>query len=111
MSSRAAADRLSAHRTGLGYAEATSLNLASFGGESIDNTTMLVRYTYLGDTNLDGVVNALDFNALASHYGAFGTTWIDGDFDYNASTNSLDFTVLAANYHLGEAHPTSCCQL
>ena len=67
-SSVAAADP--AHRAALGYAEASTLGLSTFGGQSLDGSAVVIEYTLQGDTNLDGVVNALDFNALATHFGA-----------------------------------------
>ena len=61
---------------------------------------MLVRYTYSGDANLDGLVNALDFNALATNFGGgTGKFWNQGDFNYDGSANTLDFTALAQNFN------------
>jgi hypothetical protein len=57
-----------------------------------------MRYVYAGDTNLDGVVNALDFNALASSYGSSGKDWFNGDFNYDGIVNTADFTAIAANF-------------
>src|SRR5439155_6684520 len=67
-SSAAAAAAGSVHRTALGYAEASNLFNsfpASFDDQSVDNTTVLVRYTYFGDANLDRTVDTIDFNLLA----------------------------------------------
>jgi hypothetical protein len=95
-----AAASAAAHPTGLGYAEASTLGLSTFDGQSIDNTTLVIRYTYRGDANLDGLVNALDFNALASNFGsASGRVWTQGDFNYDSITNTLDFNSLAANFN------------
>lgn len=74
-----------------------------------DGTAVSVMYTYYGDANLDGVVNTLDFNDLASNYGA-GTTdgsgvWVQGDFNYDGSVTSSDFDILAGNF--GKQLPTS----
>ncbi len=39
-----------------------------------------------GDANLDGVVNLLDLNALATNYGRTSQNWLGGDFtDANLS--------------------------
>ena len=59
----------------------------------------MLRYTYFGDSNLDGTVNALDFNALASNFGGSGKVWIEGDSNYDGTVSSLDFTALAANFN------------
>ncbi len=92
----------------LGYAEASTLYSAfpaTFSGQSVDNTSLLVRYTHFGDANLDGVVNALDFNALASNFGQTpgSDVWTQGDFNYDGIVNTLDFTALAANFNQGPA--------
>jgi fibronectin-binding autotransporter adhesin len=87
----------------LGYAEASSLFSAfpaTFGGQSVDNTSLLVQYARVGDANLDGRVNALDFNALATNFGAGSSeVWSQGDFNYDGFTNTLDFTLLATNFN------------
>ena len=36
--------------------------------------------------------------ALASHYGATGDGWWQGDFNYDGTVNSLDFDAMAANF-------------
>jgi hypothetical protein len=65
-----------------------------------DPTSLLIRYVYRGDVNLDGTVNALDFNALASNFGsASGSFWSDGDVNYDGAVNSLDFDAIAMNFN------------
>jgi hypothetical protein len=56
---------------------------------------VLVMYTWLGDTNLDGVVNAADLSNIS----ASGTTWQTGDFNYDGKVNADDFSL----YQLGDA--------
>lgn len=91
------------HKTGLGYGESSTLfgpSGGSFAGETVDGTAVLVRYTLLGDNNLDGQVNSMDFDMLASHYGQTGVGWTDGDYNYDGTVNALDFNELATNYGL-----------
>lgn len=60
------------HKTALGFGEASAIlgpTGGMFRGQNVDATTALIAYTYYGDANLDGTVNALDFNALATNYG------------------------------------------
>ena len=53
-----------------------------------------------GDANTDGVVNSLDFNAVASHFGmSSGASWFDGDFNSDGIVNSTDFNLLATNFN------------
>jgi hypothetical protein len=60
---------------------------------------VLIRYTRLGDANLDEQVNLQDFNRLAANFG-IGTRWDEGDFNYDGSLNLQDFNRLAANFGL-----------
>jgi autotransporter-associated beta strand protein len=60
---------------------------------------MTVAYAYYGDSNLDGKVNAIDFNSLANNYGGSGKEWVQGDYNYDGSVDSLDFSALSANFN------------
>src|SRR5207253_2422047 len=46
--------------------------------------SVLVKYTYDGDTNLDGLVNTTDFTNLAQHFNATGALaiWANGNSNY-----------------------------
>jgi len=84
---------------GLGYGEATDVGITSFDGQSVTNAA-LVKYTLLGDANLDTVVNALDFNALASNFGAGSSAvWTQGDFNYDGTVDPSDFVLLSQNFN------------
>ena len=90
----------------LGYAEASDLFTsfpAPFAGVTVDDTSVLVRYTRYGDANLDGTVNLTDFNRLAANFGASSTLWGQGNFNYDGETNLLDFNLLAGSFGLPAA--------
>ena len=53
--------------------------------------------TFLGDVNLDGVVDFPDFLALSAGFGNSGG-WAEGDFDGNGQVEFPDFLALSANY-------------
>src|SRR5262249_42605237 len=69
-------------------------------------TDVIVAYTLSGDANLDGVVNALDFNALATNFGG-GSSWVQADFNYDGSVNSLDFNAIASNFGMSTPTPAA----
>src|SRR5581483_9682672 len=102
ITSSSAAGVSGAHRTAVGYAEASTLYgpgpYPAVSGQTIDADTVLIRYVYAGDTNLDGVVNTQDFQALASHFNTSGTGWAAGDVNYDGVVNALDFNALASNF-------------
>ena len=62
---------------------------------------------YDGDANADNVINALDFNALASNFGKPSPTYSQGDFNFDGSINSQDFTLMAARFGSTFAAPVA----
>jgi hypothetical protein len=60
-----------------------------------------VKYTLMGDANLDGYVNGEDFTLLAANFNQSVTGWDRGDFNYDGYANGEDFTVLSANFNQG----------
>jgi len=65
---------------------------------------VLVKYTLLGDTNLDGLVDGADFSFLASNFGQSGKAWTNGDFNYDGIVDGADFSLLASNFGLSTAN-------
>jgi MYXO-CTERM domain-containing protein len=61
--------------------------------------TLEVKYTLIGDADLNGTVNGIDFGILAANFNKAVTGWDKGDFDYNNIVNGIDFTHLAANFN------------
>ena len=85
---------------GIGYADAAdSQDLAT----GLAPGTIEVKYTLLGDADLNGIVNGIDFGILAANFNKGVTGWDEGDFDYNNIVNGLDFGDLAANFNKGAA--------
>ena len=62
-----------------------------------------VKYTLLGDANLDGVVNGTDFSILAANFGQGVTNWDQGNFLFTSAVNGSDFSALAANFGQGDS--------
>jgi hypothetical protein len=103
-SALAAAKVGSQHPTAIGYGDAAALGIGSFNGQTFtDNSVVIASYTLAGDANLDGVVNALDFNAVATNFGAVSPVWTQGDFDFDNDVSTSDFTVMAQNFGLTTA--------
>src|SRR5439155_9796366 len=97
-SSSAAAAAATNSKTALGYAEKSELpGIFTVADKDSDNSSLIVKYALAGDANLDGRVNALDFNAMASNYGQSAKNWAQGNFNYDASdsVDSTDFTALS----------------
>jgi autotransporter-associated beta strand protein len=62
-----------------------------------------LKYTLLGDANLDGTVNGSDFSVLAANFGLGVTNWDQGNFLFGSSVNGSDFSALAANFGQGDS--------
>jgi hypothetical protein len=95
------ADASAAHKTGIGFGEATDvLNTLpnTFAGQPVDATSIVARYTLYGDASLDKSVDTVDFNLLASNFGGSGKRWTHGDFNYDGLVDTIDFNVLASNF-------------
>jgi beta-glucanase (GH16 family) len=81
---------------GLGYADSADPgNPAALASGQIE-----IKYTLLGDANLDGAVNGADFTILSAHFNQSVTNgWDEGDFNYDGDVNGADFSLLAANFN------------
>jgi len=65
----------------------------------VDNNSILVKYTFSGDANLDGSVGVGDLGVVATNYGATsGAIWGQGDFNYDGAVNVADLGALASYY-------------
>jgi autotransporter-associated beta strand protein len=81
---------------GLGYADGADNVVSGLTSGQIE-----VKYTLLGDANLDGLINAADFTILSANFNQSVTGWDQGDFNYDGLVNAADFTALAANFNQG----------
>jgi len=88
----------------LGYADGADGVVAGLSSGQIE-----VRYTLLGDADLDGSVTGSDFTALVGNLGKSVTAWDKGDFDYDGSVTGSDFTALVGN--LGKTASGAAIQL
>jgi len=76
---------------------------ASFGGQPVSGNEVLVKYTWYGDFDVNGSVNALDFALLDA--GFAGSTqldglpgWYYGDVNLDGLVNSFDHALALAGY-------------
>jgi len=80
----------------LGYADGKDGVVSGLTSGQIE-----VKYTLLGDANLDGLVNGSDFNLLSANFNQSITGWDQGDFNYDGRVNIADFNKLSANFNQG----------
>jgi autotransporter-associated beta strand protein len=90
------------------YGDGGASGLPTFGGRIVDANSVLVKYTLLGDGDLNGVVDSVDFALFQAGYGnaAPYVGFAFGDYDYNGVIDSVDFSLFQAGYQFGGAAPT-----
>ncbi|MFI5382168.1 MAG: dockerin type I domain-containing protein, partial [Tepidisphaerales bacterium] len=79
------------------------LHLPSFNGHSLGGvfSQVLVACTVAGDTNLDGVVDELDYLNVLGNMGASGAQWFQGDVNCDGVVNADDIAEVTANLGMG----------
>ncbi len=83
---------------GVGFADGSDHVVTALSSGQIE-----LKYTLLGDANLDGTVNGSDFSILAANFGLGYTNWDQGNFLFSSSVNGSDFSALAANFGQGDS--------
>ena len=69
-----------------------------WNGETVDSTTVIIKYTFSGDADLNGELNGDDYFYIDSHVLQSGTVFgfNVGDFDLNGEINGDDYFLLDA---------------
>ncbi|HEX5498317.1 MAG TPA: hypothetical protein VFX03_03785, partial [Thermomicrobiales bacterium] len=69
---------------------------AIFDGQTVSPGDVLVKFTYVGDANLDGKVNIDDYGRIDGNVGQSGTVfgWFNGDFNYDGKINIDDYGLI-----------------
>ncbi len=76
------------------------VNLPAFSGQAVSEFDTLVKYTWLGDADLSGTVDSVDFSLFQAGFSnsAPYIGWAFGDFDYNGVVDSVDFGLFQAGF-------------
>lgn len=88
---------------GLGYLSAADYNVLN-PSDLLPAGSIITRYTWLGDADLDGKITGVDFAqidaAYLSHNFSTGTNahWINGDFNHDGLITTVDFALLDAAF-------------
>jgi hypothetical protein len=70
---------------------------ATFDGVAAAPSDVLVRYTYGGDTDLNGYVDATDVANFLAGFNGHLTGWINGDFNGDGVIDGTDLGILMAS--------------
>jgi GH18 family chitinase len=69
-----------------------------WNGQAVDSTTILIKYTYAGDANLDGMIDGGDYGSIDNHVqvpNAFG--FFNGDFNFDGVIDGGDYGIIDNN--------------
>ena len=92
------------HLTALGAmlnTNGTSAIYPKFDGVVAATSDVLLRYTYYGDANLDGKVDASDYSQIDNGFLQQGAVsgWSNGDFNYDGVINGTDYTLIDNDFN------------
>jgi MYXO-CTERM domain-containing protein len=94
----------------LAVADNVAWDKSSFNGINIDTDTVVGKYTYFGDANLDGKVTGDDYVSVDANLGT-GDSWLEGDFNMNGVTTGDDYVAIDANLGKGTPNPLAFAEL
>ena len=97
---------LAGQPTYLALANSVDLGLTEFANIVVDPTTIVGKFTYVGDANLDGLVDALDYERVDLSIGNVGTQGpAQGDLNYDSRVDALDYEAIDLNVGNGVGAP------
>jgi hypothetical protein len=67
---------------------------APFAGEPTDSTMVLVKYTYYGDTDYNGLVDGDDYGRTDLGFNLQRSGWFNGDFDLDGDVDGDDYALI-----------------
>jgi hypothetical protein len=68
---------------------------ALFDGQTVDATTVIVKYTYSGDLNFDGSIDRADYGTIDNYVQFPGTSgYVNGDFNYDGIIDGADYGLI-----------------
>ena len=77
---------------------------------TVTNTDVLIKYTYFGDADLNGIVdNSSDYLLWLNGFNSGGSLagWFNGDFDYNGTVDNSSDYLLWLNVLSNQGSPLS----
>ena len=90
--------------TALGVGEAADMfglgptDTGLYETETIDGTTIIVKYTYAGDANMDGFISGDDYAAIDFNVAIPGSGgWYNGDFNWDGILSGDDYAAIDFN--------------
>jgi hypothetical protein len=84
----------------VGFGLNSFLSFPTFNGVAVNDDSVLIKYTYFGDSNLDGFVTDDDLGYFLAGYGSdvSGNPWVLGDYNHDGFTTDDDLGFFLAAY-------------
>ncbi len=76
----------------------TGSQTALFDGQLLAADSIIIKYTYAGDANLDGVINGDDYFQIDSAFPQALHDYFNGDFNYDGVVNGDDYFLIDSNF-------------
>ena len=71
---------------------------ALWNDQTIDATTIIVKYTYAGDANMEGVIDGGDYRVIDNFVQVPGAEgYANGDFNYDGVIDGGDYGIIDNN--------------
>jgi len=71
----------------------------SFAGvDGLGGGEVLIKFTYFGDADLSGSIDATDYSLIDNGYVNSLSGWLNGDFDYSGSIDATDYALIDNAY-------------
>ncbi len=77
---------------------AISGSIPNLSGAPAPAQSVLVKYTWLGDANLDGVVDGTDYALTDTGFGSGGNRWNIGDYNYSGTVDGTDYSLIDTGF-------------
>jgi PEP-CTERM motif len=71
----------------------------TFDGQSISSTDVVVKSTYYGDSNLDGLVDGSDYSLIDNGFNQGLTGWLNGDYNYDGHVDGSDYSLIDNSFN------------
>lgn len=67
---------------------------STLDGQAATSSDIIIKFTLLGDANLDGRVDGSDYSLIDNGTLTGASGWSDGNFNYDASVDAADYTLI-----------------
>ena len=84
--------------TSLGIADNADALFATFNSVPVTSTSTIIRYTYYGDCDLNGLVDNDDYALIDAGFSASSGKWFLGDLDYTGVVDNDDYALIDAGF-------------